>query len=427
MVLATVDGTGRPSTRTVLCKGIDEVGLRFFHQPHQPQGQAAQRQPGVRGDVPVGRARAPGQRHREGGTGRRHRLRRLLRIQAQGQPDRGVGVGPERGGERWPSCAGGSLCRGGRQVATRFADPPTAVVGWLPHRGRDPGGVAGSAQPPPRPTALSPAPASRLLWLGRWSGCRPDRVPLPARPGRVAAQRLGQLRRRLGHPFRHRYRVPSRQVASHDHPDRRRTQDEQHSHVPPLPLSSGARTPMLRPSAGTPLRALSRRGMVDRLSFSGSEVDRATTEPHLHRCLTLRRLRRSERHPPTFELAPVKTVADPIPPDALSEGVATPNVRVEAPGSVGAGCGRALCGRPTRLHRSERPQFADARRTGSRRVPRFRAPASAANSGPGPRRPGWWRDLRLGDARWSLLRPALRPGPRWGAGALVLTTRPSGG
>lgn len=30
MVLATVDGAGRPATRTVLCKGIDGRGLRFF-------------------------------------------------------------------------------------------------------------------------------------------------------------------------------------------------------------------------------------------------------------------------------------------------------------------------------------------------------------------------------------------------------------
>lgn len=30
MVLATVDVDGRPATRTVLCKGIDERGLRFF-------------------------------------------------------------------------------------------------------------------------------------------------------------------------------------------------------------------------------------------------------------------------------------------------------------------------------------------------------------------------------------------------------------
>lgn len=30
MVLATVDGEGAPATRTVLCKGIDQQGLRFF-------------------------------------------------------------------------------------------------------------------------------------------------------------------------------------------------------------------------------------------------------------------------------------------------------------------------------------------------------------------------------------------------------------
>jgi pyridoxamine 5'-phosphate oxidase len=38
MVLATVDGAGRPATRTVLCKGIDERGLRFFTNRRSRKG-----------------------------------------------------------------------------------------------------------------------------------------------------------------------------------------------------------------------------------------------------------------------------------------------------------------------------------------------------------------------------------------------------
>ena len=38
MVLATVDEAGRPATRTVLCKGIDERGLRFFTNRRSRKG-----------------------------------------------------------------------------------------------------------------------------------------------------------------------------------------------------------------------------------------------------------------------------------------------------------------------------------------------------------------------------------------------------
>ena len=38
MVLATVDGHGRPATRTVLCKGVDGRGLRFFTNRHSRKG-----------------------------------------------------------------------------------------------------------------------------------------------------------------------------------------------------------------------------------------------------------------------------------------------------------------------------------------------------------------------------------------------------
>ena len=38
MVLATVDGDGRPATRTVLCKGVDGRGLRFFTNRRSRKG-----------------------------------------------------------------------------------------------------------------------------------------------------------------------------------------------------------------------------------------------------------------------------------------------------------------------------------------------------------------------------------------------------
>lgn len=45
MVLATVDAEGRPSTRTVLCKGIDERGLRFFTNGASRKGRQLAAQP----------------------------------------------------------------------------------------------------------------------------------------------------------------------------------------------------------------------------------------------------------------------------------------------------------------------------------------------------------------------------------------------
>ena len=46
MVLATVDAEGRPATRTVLCKGVDERGLRFFTNRRSRKGTHLSGAPG---------------------------------------------------------------------------------------------------------------------------------------------------------------------------------------------------------------------------------------------------------------------------------------------------------------------------------------------------------------------------------------------
>ena len=46
MVLATVDGDGRPATRTVLCKGVDGRGLRFFTNRRSRKGSHLGAAPG---------------------------------------------------------------------------------------------------------------------------------------------------------------------------------------------------------------------------------------------------------------------------------------------------------------------------------------------------------------------------------------------
>jgi pyridoxamine 5'-phosphate oxidase len=47
MVVATVDPDGRPSTRTVLCKGADERGFRFFTNYASRKGRAIEAHPAV--------------------------------------------------------------------------------------------------------------------------------------------------------------------------------------------------------------------------------------------------------------------------------------------------------------------------------------------------------------------------------------------
>ena len=51
MVLATVDQSGRPSTRAVLLKGVDESGFYLLYKPRQPQGTGAGRKPQCGADV----------------------------------------------------------------------------------------------------------------------------------------------------------------------------------------------------------------------------------------------------------------------------------------------------------------------------------------------------------------------------------------
>ena len=58
MALATPTRTGRPSVRMVLLKGHDERGLRLLHEPHEPQGRRARREPLGRGGAALGAARA---------------------------------------------------------------------------------------------------------------------------------------------------------------------------------------------------------------------------------------------------------------------------------------------------------------------------------------------------------------------------------
>ena len=73
MVVGTVDDEGRPATRSVLCKSVDETGITFFTNYDSAKGRGT-RVDAVRvGDVPVVSARPPGARPRPGDQGVRSR------------------------------------------------------------------------------------------------------------------------------------------------------------------------------------------------------------------------------------------------------------------------------------------------------------------------------------------------------------------
>ena len=60
MVLTTVSADGRPSSRMVLLKGVDERGFVFFTNHGSRKGDELAGQPALRAAVPVAPARAAG-------------------------------------------------------------------------------------------------------------------------------------------------------------------------------------------------------------------------------------------------------------------------------------------------------------------------------------------------------------------------------
>ena len=83
---------GRPSVRMVLLKGADAAGLRLLHQPREPQGRRADRQPARRAVVPLEEP-APADPHR----GRRSSTSPTPRPTPISPPAPG-----SRGSARWP-------------------------------------------------------------------------------------------------------------------------------------------------------------------------------------------------------------------------------------------------------------------------------------------------------------------------------------
>ena len=64
MVVGTVDARGRPVTRTVLCKSVDETGITFFTNYDSAKGEELAATPYASATFPVVPARPPGPRPR---------------------------------------------------------------------------------------------------------------------------------------------------------------------------------------------------------------------------------------------------------------------------------------------------------------------------------------------------------------------------
>ena len=115
MVVGTVDGRGRPVTRTVLCKSVDETGITFFTNYDSDKGEQLAANAVRVGDVPVVPARPAGACPRTG--------------DARCPPRRPPTTGPS--GRAVPSWARGrrisrSRSRRGRHCCSSWPTSPSA-------------------------------------------------------------------------------------------------------------------------------------------------------------------------------------------------------------------------------------------------------------------------------------------------------------
>ena len=74
MTLATVSPAGRPATRIVLLKGVDDLGFVFFTNYQSRKGRRAFRQPGGIAALPLDRAGTRGAQRRTRRTSKREEL-----------------------------------------------------------------------------------------------------------------------------------------------------------------------------------------------------------------------------------------------------------------------------------------------------------------------------------------------------------------
>ena len=81
-VLSTADGTGRPSSRTLLLKGLDSTGLTFYTNYGSRKAAEIDVNPRACGTLPLVTSAPPGSDGRSGEQGFSSGVRRLLRHSA---------------------------------------------------------------------------------------------------------------------------------------------------------------------------------------------------------------------------------------------------------------------------------------------------------------------------------------------------------
>ena len=179
MVIGTVDDRGRPVTRTVLCKGVDEAGITFFTNYDSDKGEQLADHPVRLGDVPVVRARTPGARPGPGDQGVAGSHRRLL-VQATARlAARGMGVAPVAA-DRVARGAARPAGRGHRAVRRPRRRAGAAELGRLPHRTGGRRVLAGPGEPGAQQDSRGGTRAASSGCSPRWRGSSPT----PRRYGR---------------------------------------------------------------------------------------------------------------------------------------------------------------------------------------------------------------------------------------------------
>ena len=197
MVVATVDDEGRPVTRSVLCKSVDETGITFYTNYDSAKGEELAGDAVRVGDVPLVRARPAGARARPGHQGRPPRRPPTTGPSARAARSWARG----RRTSRSPIASRAALLDQLADVTARFADsrerPGAAELGRLPDRPRGRRVLAGPGEPGAQPDSGDAGGPHRAAPAVSGGPCGSS--PTPHRCGRRDFRRLWLAGHRHGH------------------------------------------------------------------------------------------------------------------------------------------------------------------------------------------------------------------------------------
>ena len=185
MVLATVE-SGRPVSRSVLCKGVDENGITFFTNYDSAKGDELAATPYASATFPWYLLNR--QFHIRGP---------VTKVDPQASQDTGqpaarlaagrVGVASVPA-DRLACGAGRSARRGDGPLRRHRADPRSAELGRVPHRARHRRVLAGPGRPAAQPDSCGRRSSRTPAALGRRRAISSStlRTPRRGRPRRIA-------------------------------------------------------------------------------------------------------------------------------------------------------------------------------------------------------------------------------------------------